>query len=790
MARKLFKQHRDIMTKRDKNDGSLLRLYLSLEKAGIYFRLPIFLFFLSALFFCVDSATSSALDESLNSPDIKESAKELTLPQVAEKIQDLEKRIKNALRAEINPAARQLGLTLADLNERTEKLRSIQSAHERFLTALKKKSLLEEEEALFRKKLLGEQRQGIAQMPPYNLSFYDAIMDELAEAQQQKDTFDLAVKLSKRTLEDYTLRLEKARKEWRGLKELLDAGSKEDSSLQLNWNLETAQLEIELLEILIGLEKANCDNLLKQVKISELRTDLSRLNINWVRDHLYFDETDLESKIKTLAQTRTALEKRVRKLIQGQEETRETWLRAEKQATITADGKPDPARQAFLKEREAWRETYQAALEQTEETLRLSAHQEQIWRLRYGLVKGGVTHKDLVNRKDEIEDHIRNLNRLINVQQSHHSNLQSQLVSLQKKSTETDLDPSITPHLENRIRALQRLAEKQFDYTSVLLVTKQMDHRVLDEIDSMLNQVNLKQQLANIKDQFQEIWDFEVWVVDNNSVTVRELLVAFLILVIGILGAKYLLRTITRRLFQVARLKETTASAMQKILTYFAYLLVLLFALRIVNIPLTAFAFLGGAIAIGVGFGAQNLINNFISGFIMMAERPINVGDLIEVEGILGKVEDIGARCTRVRTGGNIHILVPNSSFLEKNITNWTLSDRTIRTGVTVGIVYGAPVREAEKLLLKALNDNNRINKSPEPFVIFSDFGDNALVFELYFWISIHRVMEKRLIESMVRFRIDELFREAGIVIAFPQRDVHLDTQRPLEFRLVDDTKG
>jgi small-conductance mechanosensitive channel len=218
--------------------------------------------------------------------------------------------------------------------------------------------------------------------------------------------------------------------------------------------------------------------------------------------------------------------------------------------------------------------------------------------------------------------------------------------------------------------------------------------------------------------------------------------------------------------------------------TYFAYILILLFALRLLNIPLTAFAFLGGAIAIGVGFGAQNLINNFISGFIIMAERPISIGNLIEVDGVLGLVEEIGARCTRIRTGENIHILVPNSSFLEKNITNWTLSDQRIRTKVIVGVIYGSPVNEVEKLLLKAVKENDKIFKDKEPFVVFSDFGDNALIFEVHFWISIRRVIERRLIESSVRFRVDALFREAGIVIAFPQRDVHLDTTRPLEFHL------
>ena len=291
-------------------------------------------------------------------------------------------------------------------------------------------------------------------------------------------------------------------------------------------------------------------------------------------------------------------------------------------------------------------------------------------------------------------------------------------------------------------------------------------------------------QLAHYGAELDGVWNYEIIVIDNNAVTVKKIVFSLCVLVVGLIAAKFLIRFAINRLVRYARLKDTTAAAIQKVLAFSAYCLVFLFALRMVNIPLAAFAFLGGAVAIGLGFGAQNLINNFISGFIIMGERPISIGDLIEVEGILGAVEDVGARCTRVRTGENIHILVPNSSFLEKNITNWTLSDRKIRTHITVGVVYGSPVRDVERLLIRSAAENPQVLKSPEPFVIFRDFGDSALIFEVYFWISIRRVIERRLIESRIRFRIDELFREAGITIAFPQLDVHLDTQRQLDLRL------
>lgn len=285
---------------------------------------------------------------------------------------------------------------------------------------------------------------------------------------------------------------------------------------------------------------------------------------------------------------------------------------------------------------------------------------------------------------------------------------------------------------------------------------------------------------------FSTFWDFTIITIDNNPVTVGKLSIALAILLVGIIISKLIIQTLANRLLSKTPLKKNSALAIQKMFAYSAYVLVLLFALRIVNIPLAAFAFLGGAIAIGVGFGAQNIINNFISGFIIMTERPISIGDLIEVDGVLGEVEEIGARCTRVRTGENIHILVPNSTFLERNITNWTLSDKKIRAKVIVGVIYGSPVSKVKELLLRAARENEKVIQNPEPFVLFADFGDNALIFEIYFWISIRKIIERRVIESSLRFRIDDLFREAGIVIAFPQRDIHLDSQKPLELRIME----
>jgi len=291
-------------------------------------------------------------------------------------------------------------------------------------------------------------------------------------------------------------------------------------------------------------------------------------------------------------------------------------------------------------------------------------------------------------------------------------------------------------------------------------------------------------------DRFLSVWKFELFVIDGYSVTVNHFAMALLAFIIGLAILGQIVRLFKKRVLPKTTLKPNEAATAAKLLHYFGMLLLLLLSLRIIHMPLTAFAFVGGALAIGVGFGAQNLINNFISGFILMAERPIRVGDVIDIEGTFATVEDIGPRSTRIRTGDNIHVLVPNSSFLEKNIVNWTLSDKMVRAHVAVGVAYGSPVRKVEALLLRAVSENEEVLKTPNPFVLFKDFGDNALLFYLYFWVNIDTMTQRLLIESNIRFRIDDLFREDGIVIAFPQRDVHLDASKPLELKILRGDEG
>ncbi|MBH0071401.1 mechanosensitive ion channel domain-containing protein [Pseudoalteromonas sp. NZS127] len=201
-------------------------------------------------------------------------------------------------------------------------------------------------------------------------------------------------------------------------------------------------------------------------------------------------------------------------------------------------------------------------------------------------------------------------------------------------------------------------------------------------------------------------------------------------------------------------------------------------SLEVLNIPLTAFAFVSGAIAIGVGFGAQNIINNFISGWILMWERPIRIGDFLEVGNAKGVVETINTRSTRIRRNDGVHMLVPNSQLLENTVTNWTLIDRNARTSVNVGVMYGSDVELVEKLMQQVLADHSAILPTLPKAVLLDDFAESAMMFSAYFWVYAESETMLRQVRSDIRFSLYKQFKLNNIKIALPQRIIHIDDKK------------
>jgi small-conductance mechanosensitive channel len=288
-------------------------------------------------------------------------------------------------------------------------------------------------------------------------------------------------------------------------------------------------------------------------------------------------------------------------------------------------------------------------------------------------------------------------------------------------------------------------------------------------------------------EQLNEIWNYTLLTLSNgDAITFGQAFSALLFLALALTLGRYLARLLARQL----RRGQVDPNAIQTIVRLFFWsftILVFITAMGMLQIPITHLAFISGAVAIGVGFGAQNIINNLISSWILMSEKPVRIGDFVEIDQYMGVVERIGNRSTRIRSVDGIHLLVPNSQMLERVVVNWTLVDLNVRSTVRVGVAYGSPVKRVAELILEAATSHGKVLAEPKPQVTFEDFGDSALVFDLYFWCQVGTAGGLREIRSDIRFSIDRLFHEHEIVIAFPQRDMHLDTSRPLEILMRQD---
>ena len=213
-------------------------------------------------------------------------------------------------------------------------------------------------------------------------------------------------------------------------------------------------------------------------------------------------------------------------------------------------------------------------------------------------------------------------------------------------------------------------------------------------------------------------------------------------------------------------------------LIHYAFLVLgIVIALSSIGFNFQNFAFIVGALGIGIGFGLQNIVNNFASGLILLFERSIKVGDMVQINNDWGTVKNLGLRATIVETFDKSEMIVPNSELVANKVINWTLSDRKTRLIIPVGIAYGSDVKTAFNSLKEVAQTHGLVSKNPEPMVLFMSFGDNSLNFELRVWVE--DVDNRLAVKSDLHKMIDERFRNRGIEISFPQRDLHLRTVDP-----------
>lgn len=227
--------------------------------------------------------------------------------------------------------------------------------------------------------------------------------------------------------------------------------------------------------------------------------------------------------------------------------------------------------------------------------------------------------------------------------------------------------------------------------------------------------------------------------------------------------------------FPRAQMQPGSAKAVSQLANYGVLFLGFLFASSAAGLDMTKFAFLAGAIGVGVGLGLQSIVNNFISGLILLFERPVHIGDRVTIKGgVDGVVSNIGIRASTVRTWDGADVVVPNGDLLSGDLTNWTLSDTRRRSELRIGVGYGTDPDKVIQLLLAAAKSHPKVDRFPAPHAIFTGFGDSSLNFILRFWTHFDDMM---FTASEVHVAVNRSFAEAGIEIPFPQRDVHIRTE-------------
>lgn len=517
-----------------------------------------------------------------------------------------------------------------------------------------------------------------------------------------------------------------------------------------------------------------------------------------------FSEADLakaKEKVATIAVNLRAEQRALPPRLAGRERERDAAEKALAALRERPDAAPDAVKvaESRLHAAEAWVESVRTERDVLEALGTLADEMARMWEARHAAAQG-ATADERRAAVERLRAAASRLTRWLGYLDNVAGVQRAGLADAEALVARADTVPAALRHEQDRVAALRRLiGVLDRGHASVQSTLRTLDRWVADidrEQDGRSVGVRLADRWASAKAWALGIWNFELFAVEDatvvdgrevkvaRGVTVGKSIGAFLVFVVGYWLAAFFARRVERGMVARGFDARRVRNGRRWVLIAVAGLLAL-FTLNIARIPLTVFAFLGGALALGVGFGTQTIIRNFISGLILLAERRIQIGDIIEVDGVTGTVTAVDLRSSTVLGFDGVETAVPNATLLENKVTNWTHTDKRIRRAVRVGVRYGSSLREVADLLADCAKQHGVVLKDPPPQVIFEDFGADTQVFALYFWVELKPAVSAMQVASDLRHMIARRFAEAGIVIAYPQRDIHLDAAEPLRIELM-----
>lgn len=612
------------------------------------------------------------------------------------------------------------------------------------------------------------------QPPPYSIIELDQVRDSIKALGLRQQTLESSILTARDSVELARRTVDEKKQQLRQLRE-------RDPSA----DTKVLELEVQLAEEMLVLRRQELSIEEANEEVRALRLQIDEQKAAIMEPLVAFTKSTLDEQIAEL-DSRESQYKRQAQVLQSDLQLAERrWLAARQELDSTTNPGAD------LVERVDALKTNQQTIQQellvVNQRLQRFPMLRTAWERRYLVASGQASRED---RREWLDETTKLINQLARERNTREMKIEELRGTLATVNARLDAVNGGNPEVKRWLEIKQAALIKQTENLTNSFLAIDGATRTLQRLQVQIEGEparTIAEWMTDAWGSVRRVWNYELTSIDDTSVTVGKIVSSVLLLFFGYFAARWISGWLGRRLPNLG-VDEAGASIIES-LSFYALLIGFgLAALRYANVPLTVFAFLGGAIAIGVGFGSQNIINNFISGLILLAERPIKTGDMIKVNEVYGNVVKIGARSTQIRTGENLDIIIPNSKFLENDVTNLTRRDDRLRTSIVIGVAYGSPLDQVVALLEQSAAACHDVQERPKPMVWFNDFGDNSLVFQVHFWIKARTLMQMRKIETEVRLNIDRSFREHGIVIAFPQRDIHIQSPKPIELRLTSDS--
>jgi small-conductance mechanosensitive channel len=638
---------------------------------------------------------------------------------------------------------------------------------------------------------------------PYSILLTDRLREEIQAEQQKISHGDAAAEMLAHLIEEHRATLTQAEEKIRQINEQLESAKDPVVAARVAWHREQEHLRSQVAAASVGV--LDSERLVGQEALAESRTRLGLLQRQLIIADAgaKFTQADLDKVIGRIEPMREQLE---RELAEAQTR-RIDALRALEVARAELRALPGRAADSpaasraveLLSAREAQLEAADTATYVLRLMLEGLSVERTMWELRFAAYDSrSVETLRESGRRLAVFTHRLDLWRDYAGKQLDVASSQLQLQEARLSNLPPDSD--LLPPARERLNALRERDQSLLRLVRGIERVERLTRRCAEGLRTAEGKLPFAGRVQNLfsdtRSFLKRLWTFEIFTAEDTitvdgqkitgkrSVTIGKVVMAVFILVMGIWIIGLVTRVAEPIIVRRLKIEANQAGLMRRWLRAVLIACLVLFSLTSVKIPLTVFAFAGGALAIGLGFGMQTLLKNLVSGIIILFERPLRVGDVLDVGGQRGTITSIGLRASVLQLWDGTETLIPNSALLENNLTNWTYSNRQVRFAVTVGVAYGSDPRRVTQVLNDVAERHGLVEKDPAPQVLFTEFGESTLNFELRFWVDVARANSAQ-VASDLRLMIAGAFAEQGLVISFPQRDLHLHAARPIPVAVV-----